>query len=157
VLFFLAGSYCLPAVWLTLIGSGTILNLRPDRLWAMIRACGISYFIPLLAGIPAVIGHAWGLLGLMLVPRWFIAQHPWIIPLNHYVVVFSMLLVGIYFAHYACWYLGLLYRYHHEEFPWVLQRHTPRQDPRLIRKAEPNAQRTPNPSSSRTPAPRRPR
>jgi len=132
---FLAGSYALPAVWLTLIASGSILNLRPDRLWGVIRLCGMGYFVPLLAAIPAALGHAWGPLALALASSGFALRHPWVIYLNHYAVVFSMLLVGIYFAHYFAWYLGLLYRHHHKAFPWVFQRHVPRQDPRLIRRA----------------------
>jgi hypothetical protein len=34
-----------------------------------------------------------------------------------------MLAVGIYFAHLFCWQLGMLYREHHNQFPWAYQRH----------------------------------
>jgi hypothetical protein len=34
-----------------------------------------------------------------------------------------MLLVGIYLSHAFAWYLGLMYRAHHGQFPWILQRH----------------------------------
>jgi hypothetical protein len=40
-------------------------------------------------------------------------------------VAYPMLFVSIYLLHLFLWYLGLLYRGRHEQFPWVLQRHIP--------------------------------
>jgi hypothetical protein len=36
---------------------------------------------------------------------------------------YPLLLIGIMLAHGFCWYLGLQYRAHHDEFDWYLQRH----------------------------------
>ena len=38
-------------------------------------------------------------------------------------VVLPALGAGVYLMHYFMWYLGLMYRSHHDQFPWVLQRH----------------------------------
>jgi hypothetical protein len=37
--------------------------------------------------------------------------------------VFPCLVAGIYLMHLFAWYMGLVYRAHHEQFPWILQRH----------------------------------
>jgi hypothetical protein len=128
---FVGGSVALPAVWITLICDGLLANLRPDRVWGVIRACGGGYFVALIAGALALIGHAWGVLGLWLVPAGMLEEYPRLAAMNHYAIADSVLFVGIYFAHYYFWTLGILYRRHHNEFPWVMQRHTPRKDPRL--------------------------
>ena len=49
-----------------------------------------------------------------------------------WLIVLPALLGGIYLMHYFCWYLGILYKAHHAEFPWVLQRYIrdPRDRPR---------------------------
>jgi hypothetical protein len=36
---------------------------------------------------------------------------------------YALMVVGIYLFHWFCWRLGLLYRQHHEKFPWILQQH----------------------------------
>ncbi len=126
---FVGGSIALPAVWITLICDGTPANLRPDRVMSVIRACGIAYVVPLLAGVPALLGHGWGVLGLWMVPEALSEKYPVLSAMNHYAIADSSLLVGIFFAQYCCWYMGILYRRHHEEFAWVMQRHTSRRHP----------------------------
>jgi hypothetical protein len=44
----------------------------------------------------------------------------------HWAVQYPLLLVAIYVMHAYTWYLGLQYRRHHADFPWVLQRYSGR-------------------------------
>jgi hypothetical protein len=44
-------------------------------------------------------------------------------PEGAFLVVVPALILGIFLMHWFCWYLGLMYRAHQEQFPWVLQRH----------------------------------
>ena len=37
-------------------------------------------------------------------------------------------LAAIILMHYFCWVLGIMYREHQPQFPWVLQHHTRRED-----------------------------
>jgi len=37
--------------------------------------------------------------------------------------MYPAFLMGIYLMHFACWSLGAMYRLHHDQFPWVMQRH----------------------------------
>ena len=39
------------------------------------------------------------------------------------ILVYPMLMIAIYLAHFFCWHLGLIYREHANRFPWILQRH----------------------------------
>jgi hypothetical protein len=39
------------------------------------------------------------------------------------VFAYPVLLMGIMVAHGFCWYLGLQYREHHDDFQWYMQRH----------------------------------
>ena len=57
----LIGTFFLPAIMLTLQTSGTILNLRPDRVLGVIGACGIDYWKTLFLWILtlAVYGFGW--------------------------------------------------------------------------------------------------
>lgn len=133
VILFVGGSFALPAVWITLICDGTLANLRPDRVLSVIRACGLAYCVPLLAGVPALLGHMLGIFGLWIVPETWVEKYPLLAVMNQYAIADSALLIGIFFAHYCCWYMGILYRRHHEEFAWILQRHIAREDSRLRR------------------------
>jgi hypothetical protein len=38
-------------------------------------------------------------------------------------VGFGLLLAAIFVVHVFCWHLGLMYRAHQPEFPWILQHH----------------------------------
>jgi hypothetical protein len=124
VLFVVATAF-LPAVLLTTTTSGTFLNLRPDRLIGVIRACGPGYAVAVLVFVLAAATYGFGMVAadlallaamgadaFMTMPRW-----------AHWAVGYPLLTVGIYLAHFFCWYLGLLYRGHHHQFPWTLQRH----------------------------------
>lgn len=123
-IFGLGGLFLFPAALITTITSGSILNLRPDRVVGVIVACGIEYFIVLFVGVAGIATWVFGTyttswiaasslsLGGGAIPKW----------LTWY-LAFGSLIVGIYLMHWFTYYLGLLYRKHYARFPWVFQHH----------------------------------
>jgi len=123
------GLVFLPALILTTVTGTTFLNLRPDRVLGVIRACGRGYLVSL-AGCLATLGIYFGhIFGYHLLPQAWIVDHPWLNVLRHPSVEYTTLLVAVYFGHFFTWHLGVLYRRHHEQFPWILQWHIPRPKP----------------------------
>ncbi len=118
------GTFFLPGVWLTLISSGSVLNLRPDRLVRTIWRCGPGYLLLPAVLAVAVAAHAWAGMGWSVLPAslnspivgWLLSHVRLVVP-----VLATVLLIGIYLAHFFCWYLGTLYRRHGDDFPWVWQ------------------------------------
>lgn len=113
-----------PAVLLTTNLSGSTFNLRPDRVLNVMRICGIHYVaVTLVWAVTWPIyffgwlGFCFALLRLFLGPAYVGGGL-----FTEWALVLPALVVGIYLMHYFCWYLGLLYKAHHLEFPWVLQR-----------------------------------
>jgi hypothetical protein len=39
-------------------------------------------------------------------------------------IAIGSLVAGTYLLHFFCWHLGVLYRKHHQQFPWLYQRHS---------------------------------
>jgi hypothetical protein len=72
----------------------------------------------------------WTLLGAPMIPNFLLVKLMRLSFFNFYPVVFFVVLLSIYITHFFCWHLGLMYRAHHDVFPWVLQRHEkkPRKD-----------------------------
>jgi hypothetical protein len=117
------GLFFLPALLLTWLTSGTWLNLRPDRVLGVIRAAGGHYVVAVVGGVISIVASCLGMILTSLstwnafantshggfLARWFVA--------------FPLLLIAVYAAHAWAWYLGLMYRAHHAQFPWILQRH----------------------------------
>ncbi len=141
--FYLAGSVLLPAVFLTVCTSGTILNLRPDRILKLIGT--FSWRYPLLC-IEWLIASASYLLGMISLSIMVLGGGSMIAA--PYVAIPS-LMCGIYFAYAFCWHLGLHYRHHWREYPWILQQHErrsvairqPRLHPKLAAADQKAAQR----------------
>lgn len=117
------GTFFLPAVMLTLICGGTILNLRPDRVLAVIQASGIGYFLAVILWVAAATTYLWGWAGTSMALDAIL--HPSNLPqwLTSWKFALPALTIGIYLMHAFCQWLGLLYRAHFDLFPWVLQRH----------------------------------
>jgi hypothetical protein len=119
-----AGTFFLPAVWLTLISSGSILNLRPDRVAVTVWRCGPGYLLLPAVLVIAAIAQGWAGLGLDVLPgivnsviSKYVAPHPQFI----LAATLGSLMIGVYAAHFFCWYLGTLFRRHEDNFPWVWQ------------------------------------
>jgi hypothetical protein len=132
--FALASTYFFPAIFMIASSSGTILNLRPDRIWGTTVKAGASYAIAVLLW---TIGGSLYLvcLGMMLfaaTPLWWQAasQRPsWMMSwMTDARVGLVVLAPAIYFMHYFCWTMGLIYRDGHVRFPWVFQFHKRRRD-----------------------------
>jgi len=119
-----AGFLLFPVALLTSVTSGTLNNLRPDRLIATARAMGRSYITALLLWAIALPLFALSLIDRFLVPEFIRAEHHSIDTfLNLPSVRLPAIGLSIYFMHLACWHLGLTYRRYHAHFPWVHQRH----------------------------------
>ena len=130
--FTLFGSFFMPAVLLTLATSGTGENLRPDRILGVISACGTRYFTMVGLFLAADVTYGLGMWRFQIdslllfvsgstasrfattIPWWF---ERWF--------TYPALFAGVYLMHWFCWSLGVAYRAHHDQFPWVLQRHVP--------------------------------
>lgn len=118
------GTLLFPALFLTTSTSGTLHNLRPDRVVGTIRACGLRYLpVAVLWGVAAAVYAAgtWGTTALAIAvaggPR---ARAAVTVPPF---VSWPAVVAGIYLVHLFCWELGMLYRKYHLNFPWVMQRH----------------------------------
>jgi hypothetical protein len=123
VFFVAIGTFAYPAVLLTLSGSGTILNLRPDRVLRVIGRTGAAYFLVMIIWMIASVGYFWGFVGSAIATGRLMSGSPAQNLLFSWPAVTIALLVGIFFMHYLCVCLGLIYRAHSNDFPWILQRH----------------------------------
>lgn len=135
------GTFFFPALLLTLCTSGTLRNLRPDRVLGVIATSGFGYALPLLLWV-----------ALALIPRGLSLAVPRLQPWFAWpLLVGGTPLLASYLVHALGWTLGDLYRRHQEQFPWVLQRHE-RTTPRRAFQVLPAARRR-GPAPVRTPAP----
>lgn len=115
------GAAAFPAVLLTTVTSGSLANLRVDRLLNVVREGGTKY-----VGLAA--------LWFVLFPVYLLA----FLGVNVFLTIFAvkansaawaskiyvylpLAVAAIYFAHYFCWQLGLLHRGGHDRFGWVWQ------------------------------------
>jgi len=112
-----------PAVMLTATTSGTFANLRPDRVASVVLAAPGRYVV--LAALWAVASAAY-VFGVyasnmtLLTTFSLSTTWPW---WYQWYVGYPLLVIGLYLVHLFAWELGLLYRAHHADFNWVLQRH----------------------------------
>ena len=140
---FIVGSFFFPAVLLTLATSGSALNLRPDRVMGVIGEGGARYFMSVILWILTAITYGPAIVNSTMVLNIGGPMAGRTIPRISGPLSYVMLFVGIYFAHMFCWHLGLLYRGRHERFPWILQRHTPREARTVERRKPRYAQQQP--------------
>lgn len=134
------GTVAFPAVLLTLATSGTVLNLRPDRVLAVISATGARYVVSVFLWAASLVlyGGSWvgtllfiqriattsGVSGTVQGVSGTAPPAPTPAPFfSHGGVLYPILMAGIIVVHYFCWHLGLIYRDKHDGYPWVLQRH----------------------------------
>jgi hypothetical protein len=118
------GCLIAPVILLTMITSGAYANFRPDRIMAVLWICGPQYLIAAATFTAAMALYllafqttAGGMRALFASPS-FVASFG---GLGVGVLLFAG---AIYLMHAAAWQIGLLYRAHQPDFPWVLQRHT---------------------------------
>ncbi len=122
----LGGAVAFPGVLLTSVAGTTVLNLSPDRLLGVMRICGIRYFAAVFTGILSLTLTALFLLGPASLPP--LAWIPGVQNFDRLFLLLPGVAMTIYISHFFTWHLGLLYRQHHDQFPWLAQRHlrTPR-------------------------------
>lgn len=120
------GCIFFPAIALTLTTSGSQWNLRPDRVIRVMIECGSRYVVAALIFPIAATIYFVGTAGGHAIVLFHSLGHPGV---EHWIekpaIVYPLLITGIYLMHYFCWYLGLMYRDFHDQFPWILQRHIP--------------------------------
>lgn len=119
---FFIGSFLFPAIFLTLGTSGTLHNVRPDRVLGVMRACGRMYLLSVLLCVLALPAYWIGLCSslTLLIPPMLIPAGDTVLPAS---IAFPLLAIGLYLMHVFCWHLGLCYRARHDKFPWILQWH----------------------------------
>jgi len=131
------GALLFPAVLLTCATSGSLSNLRPDRLLGSIAVMLVHYPLLLLTGLPALLIYFCGVEGLATLSAHLAAgllgQASGELPLGMSRWSWGLgsvaaLLLGIYLMHVFCWQLGIVYRLYHEHFPWVFQRFEKKDD-----------------------------
>ena len=120
---------CFPAVLLTVIAGVTPLNLAPHRLMKVIALGGVPYLFAALVLLPLVV--------VLHVGTW-IAFYEAILSgfdrsLFYAVGTTSLMLslpiaaafltLSVYVGHLLPFWVGRIYRLHHEAYPWLLQRH----------------------------------
>jgi hypothetical protein len=118
---YLAGCILFPAVLMTTIAGTTILNLRPDRVLGVVRQSGASYLISIVLGFFTITLGTYYLAGEMLFPHKLDVMPLGI--LKNPIFVMGLSAVFVVLLHWFAWHLGLIYRGHHEEYPWLAQRH----------------------------------
>ena len=91
----------------------------------VIRQCGGSYGVAAALAALATATYGFGLVAADVAFIRILSGVKSPLPMWVHFVGYPMLAMGIYFAHLFCWYLGLLYREHHAQFPWAYQRHVP--------------------------------
>jgi hypothetical protein len=116
------GVVAFPALLLTTTTSGTFLNLRPDRLFGVIKAGAGSYVGLCLVGVVALASYLVGFAGALAYASPRAIGGIWSRP----IVAFPLWFVGIFMMHLFCYQLGLYYRQHNHAFDWVYQRHMKR-------------------------------
>ena len=129
---FVLGSIFLPAVFLTICTSGTLLNMRPDRVVGLMLQMGLRYMLFVLQWLLASTIYMLGTLMMVasfvgIVDAWYAKPY----------ASFSMLVAGIYLTFAFCWHLGLHYRQHWQSYPWVMQYHEHRTTTIVRPKAHP--------------------
>jgi len=112
------GGYYFPAVVLTLTTSGSILNLHPVRVRNVIRLGGMRYFRIAAAWIIIFPLYVWATLRVNLVfDSLSIETGPY--ERREILLAGPIAVLSVFFLHYLCWQLGLLFRAGHERFGWV--------------------------------------
>jgi hypothetical protein len=127
VLIFTAiGCYLFPAIVLTTVTGTTILNLRPDRLFSVIKQCGLAYPVSVILFILAAVPSIYYLTGKAI---FHVPDNKFFLLMDSRTLAFPLMLLAVYLLHCFCWHLGVMYRDNHPNFPWLAQRHIKEERP----------------------------
>lgn len=117
------GLFFFPAVVLTTTTSGSLENLRPDRVFKVIARIGPRYALLVLLYAVAITVYS---LGFVTTPihalLWasLVKSTPWYFTAAG---AYGFLIAGIFLMHYFAWLVGLTYRTLHHKFPWAYHQH----------------------------------
>jgi hypothetical protein len=139
----LFGTFFFPSVLLTMVTSGSSLNLRPDRVIGVIGVSGFAYYASGALFVGAVLLQGLGLWRFLYDFQNLFTSRPSTLPTAWWFapeIAYPALLAGVFVMHWFSWSLGLLYRRYQQQFPWVLQRHlaTKLKDRTMRRRPLPN-------------------
>ena len=116
-----AGCYAFPAVVLTLLTGSTVLNLTPLRVLGVISRCGGQYLASAFLAGGVLACSAGVLLGPSVLPP--LANVRGLHRFADLALLVPAMFLTMYLTHLFAWHLGLMYRAHHDTFPWLAQRH----------------------------------
>lgn len=122
--FALIGTFIAPAVLLTTTTSGSIVNLRPDRVLGTIRVIGGVYPVLVTLFVVGVLPYVTAFVGLNMAIVDFFSWQFMRMPLPFFAkwhFCLPILFGGIFLTHWFCWTLGQTYRVYHRSFPWAFQ------------------------------------
>lgn len=130
------GAYLIPAVLLTLVTSGHLSNMRPDRILKVVHTSGTSYFFAVVLFVAAYVPYLWGALGILIEDVQLSGMNQFYLPfvkfklvinlprwITSYYTTLPLLALGIFLMHAFCYQVGMLYRAYHGKFPWVGRYH----------------------------------
>jgi hypothetical protein len=128
-------TYFFPAILLTLLSSGSISNLRPDRVLAVIHRDRRGYLriVALFVGALACSALAMASLIVEAMRMAFISVNAPAGATN-LLIGLPLLVLSIFVTHQFCWNLGLYYRRNHPFFPWVGRFHEQKPRPPVVRR-----------------------
>jgi hypothetical protein len=115
------GLILFPATLLTATTSGSLANLRPDRVLGTIARIGPRYAFFVVLYTVALFVYVLGFIEAVSQFSELFRTGPSFKWLGAGVIDYSILFVGIFLMHYFAWLLGLSYRLYHDSFPWVWQ------------------------------------
>jgi hypothetical protein len=119
------GGFVFPALFMTVSVDGLIANMRPDRVLGVIIVSGLEYLAVVVAwglGAALLVDGEYGVFGRTMSvfhKADFKLQKPWYILDTGPSLV--MIAAGLYLSYYACMMLGMIWRKHYKDFPWIGQ------------------------------------
>ena len=112
------GTLLYPAMALTVMTSGSLLNLRPDRLLGVMLASPLGYLVTVVLWVIAAPLTVLTIFG----SKWLRSIDPGLADaLGHPLLFVPLIAVAIYTGHLFYAHLGRTWRSLHDRFPWVLQ------------------------------------
>lgn len=121
------GTIGFPAIFLTTSTSGTFLNLAPDKILRVVGALGVEYLWCVGLWVVSAGTYVFSIMATMFALATLLdtpgsGSGSWYTSFP-VILGYPALAIGITMMHGFCWYLGLLYRRHHDAFDWYLQQH----------------------------------
>jgi hypothetical protein len=116
------GAMMFPAVALVFCASQHVGNLRPDRLLGTIVVLGWQYVPTMILALLAVVLHVATMVILVAASASLFGTNKSAIG-QWWLAAAITTPLAVYFGHLAAWWLGVTYRRHQGQFPWVFEMH----------------------------------